>query len=83
MSLRTLQAPTPAAGPTHPLIAGRPPLGAPPGGGSPSRKRKEPPSGTAVDANEAITFHLVKRDAASGAAVVEEDGHFQPEMSHQ
>ena len=32
-------------------------------------------------ANDAITFHLLKLD--DGQVVIEEDGHFPPEMTHQ
>ena len=46
----------------------------------PQAKRAKTEVVTAA-ANQVITFHLLKRK--DGQVVMEEDGHFQPEMSHQ
>ena len=46
------------------------------------RPRVEGPGASATPAEEAITFHLLKKDA-EGNVIVEEDGNFPPEMTHQ
>ena len=47
----------------------------------PQPKRVKIAGPTVVNSNECITFHLLKR--VGGTVVMEEDGHFPPEMTHQ
>lgn len=47
----------------------------------PQAKRVRLEGPPVVDSNECITFHLLKR--IDGNVVLEEDGHFPPEMTHQ
>jgi hypothetical protein len=51
------------------------------GDSAPKAKRVKLDAMPAVDANECITFHLLKREGDQVA--VDEDGHFNPEMTHQ
>lgn len=46
------------------------------------RPRVEGPGAAATPAEECITFHLLKKDGA-GQVVLEEDGNFPPDMTHQ
>lgn len=48
----------------------------------PSAKRSKVAGPTATSTNEAVTFHLLKK-SAEGQVVMEEEGHFQPDMTHQ
>ncbi|KAL4451974.1 hypothetical protein ABPG75_007636 [Micractinium tetrahymenae] len=47
------------------------------------RPRVEGPGAEAVKGEEAVTFHLLSKDPETGAMVLEENGHFPPEMTHQ
>lgn len=46
------------------------------------RPRVEGAIHTGLPAEEALTFHLLKKDA-EGRVVIEENGNFPPEMTHQ
>lgn len=46
------------------------------------RPRVEGPGAAATPAEEVITFHLLKKDG-DGNVVIESNGNFPPEMSHQ
>ncbi|KAL4422981.1 hypothetical protein ABPG77_005461 [Micractinium sp. CCAP 211/92] len=47
------------------------------------RPRVDDPGAEAVKGEEAVTFHLLSKDPETGAMVLEENGHFPPEMTHQ
>jgi histone acetyltransferase 1 len=46
------------------------------------RPRVEGPGAVAIPAEEAITFHLLRKDK-TGQVVLDDDGNFPPEMTHQ
>jgi hypothetical protein len=46
------------------------------------RPRTSGSGSTAIPAEEAITFHLLKK-TPEGQVIVEEDGNFPPAMTHQ